>query len=151
MKRIFVLTIVYAAIASCNASKKTAPAPVNYGDNRTVEVELLNNQTYKLFQRTNDKTYGFSEQNPIKVGGKSDGPLNERRFLNALLGPKYETVSYERTGSCCSFKTPNGLLGNSGLLDRYKVYWKGGTDTVYLYLNMYDEGDLKIPVGFNAR
>lgn len=123
------------------------------GDTRKVKVEFLDNQTYKLVRRTNDKTYGYKEKNPIKVGGVKQlkGPLNEKLYLNALLGPNGEPTQYYRTGSCCVFKTKNGLIDNAGLLDRFKLYWEGCEDTVILYLNMYDEGDLYIPVGLNAR
>ncbi|TPE45613.1 2-dehydro-3-deoxyphosphooctonate aldolase [Pontibacter mangrovi] len=116
-------------------------------------MEYLDDRTYKLTAQADDKTYGFEQQNAIKVGGVHDqsGPMNERRFLNALLGPNGEAVGYYREGSCCTFKTPNGLMGDAGLLDLYKVYWEGGTDTLSLYLNMYDEGELLIPVGFTAK
>jgi hypothetical protein len=82
---------------------------------------------------------------------EGSGPQNERRYLNALLGPHGESVIYTREGSCCAFKTPNGLFNDIGLLDRYKVTWTGAADTVVLFMNMYDVGDLKIPVGFTAR
>lgn len=152
MPRILFIPIFLICFAACTSQKKTtAPTQPSYGDDRTTEVELLNSQTFKLYERTKDSTYGYTVQNPVKVGGKNDGPLNERRFLNGLLGPKYETIEYERVGSCCPFKTPNGLFGDSGLLDKYKVYWQGAKDTLILYFNMYDKGNLKIPVGFNAR
>lgn len=78
------------------------------------------------------------------------GPLNERRFLNGLAGPNGEAIQYRRTGSCCGFKTPNGF-DNMGMLDRYKVYRDGCKDTAILLINMYDKGDLKVPVGFSSR
>jgi hypothetical protein len=37
------------------------------------------------------------------------------------------------------------------MLDRYKVYWEGCKDTATLFINMYDKGDLKVPVGFSAK
>ncbi|MPN11009.1 hypothetical protein SDC9_158307 [bioreactor metagenome] len=99
-----------------------------------------------------DKSYGYTEDNPIKVGGvdKKEGPLNERRFLNALAGPQGEKVSYYRLGSCCIFDTENGLNGR-GLLDNYRVTWEGSKDTVSIYINMYDYGQLKAPVGFTIK
>jgi hypothetical protein len=86
------------------------------------------------------------------VGGsnESSGPRSERRFLNALLGPNGEEVKYFRAGSCCPFKTPNGIL-DTGLLDRYRVSWTGSKDTLDIFINMYDKGDLQIPVGLTAR
>lgn len=122
------------------------------GNTRTGKAELINDQTYRLTASTDDKTYGYTEKNPVKVGGvkENSGPKNERRFLNALTGPNGEEVSYSRSGSCCYFKTPNGI-GDIGLLDRYRVTWKNSSDTVNIYINMYDKGDLLIPVGFKAK
>ena len=130
-------------IVSCGGSKK---ALKNY------KPQMANNQTFKIEQISTDKTYGFTEKNPIKVGfgGASEGPANERRFLNALAGPNGEEISYERLGSCCAFKTDNGFMGG-GLLDKYEIKWKGQSEPVILYLNMYDPGELLAPVGFTIR
>ncbi|HNJ95012.1 MAG TPA: hypothetical protein PLS65_09570, partial [Ferruginibacter sp.] len=138
---------------SCSAPKSTVQSNRDKGDTRSIPVELLDDNTYLLTVASDDKTYGYDKLNAVKVGGAkgSSGPSNERRFLNALLGPNGETVKYFRAGSCCAFKTPNGMLDNTGLLDRYRVSWVGSTDTVDIYLNMYDKGDLLVPVGFTAK
>lgn len=151
-KASFVLLIL-ALTSGCSSSKKSttnlaAPA----GHTRTKDIVSLDEDTYLLLEHANDKSYAFTQNNAVKVGGDMmSGPRNERRFLNALLGPNGEAISYSRAGSCCHFKTPNGLDGKTGLLDRYRVTWQGSKDTVDIYINMYDEGDLKIPVGFTAR
>ena len=138
---------------SCSNSKKVASGSTNSnagkGDTRTSKVQMLDNETYLLTEKSDDKTYGFEESNPIKVGEFS--PQNERRFLNALLGPNGETVKYFRAGSCCPFKTSHAMIGNTGLLDRYRVSWDGNKDTLDIFINMYDKGGLKIPVGFTAK
>lgn len=115
-------------------------------------TQLRDHQTFRLTAISTDKTYGFTEKNPVKVGGvdKSEGPLNERRFLNALAGPNGEKVSYYRAGSCCPVKSKNGFMG-SALLDRYRVTWENTLDTVSIYINMYDYGELKAPVGFTIK
>lgn len=113
---------------------------------------FLNEETYLLTIQSEDSAYGFTASNPIKVGGYNEesGPRNQRRFMNALLGPGGETVFYARDSSCCGFETPNGILG-MGMLDVYNVTWQGSQDTLQVYINMYDKGELKIPVGFTAR
>lgn len=143
--------IVMAVFTSCKL--KVQKSNNSIGDTRTKAIEYLDKDTYKLNNYTNDKTYGYSENNPVKVGGikENEGPTNERRFLNALVGKNGEKVMYVRVGSCCVFDTPNGLMENKGLLDRYKVFFENRTDTIYLYLNMYDKGDLYVPVGFKAK
>ena len=115
---------------------------------------MQNADAFKLFGISEDETYGYSEKNPIKVGGadKSEGPKNERRYLNALSGPNGEEITYSRKGSCCAFETENGFLGG-GLLDRYEVKWKGGKKSLIIYINMYDMDDkeLKAPKGLTLR
>ena len=98
----------------------------------------------------NDADYGYSEKNPIKVGGFDSGPANERRYLQSLSGPEGQEVFFSRIGSCCAFKTKNSPFGG-GLLDKYWVTYEGKKDTVTLYLNMYDKGTLKVPVGFKMK
>lgn len=114
-----------------NAQKNVAPAVV-----ATVSKEA---------------TYGVTAQNPIKVGGGVDGGVRgEQSYLNALRGPAGQAITYRRNGSCCPFKTPNGLIDNTGMLDAYTVTWEGNVKPLTLYINMYDKGDLFIPVGLTA-
>lgn len=101
-------------------------------------------------ETTTDATYGYSKENPIKVGGESDGPANERKYLNSLSGPNGETLIYKRSGSCCHFETKSSSFG-MGMLDIYKVTYEGKKDTVSLYINMYDKAKLKAPVGFKFK
>ena len=119
------------------------------GSKQSKKTKLLNNNTFLLTEISTDNTYGLSEKNPVEVGGadKSEGPINERRFLNALAGPNGEPISYYRAGSCCPVKSKNGFMGMA-MLDKYRVTWKGSTDTVSIYINMYDYNTLKAPVGF---
>ena len=51
-----------------------------------VRHELLDARTFKITKFARDKTYGYSEDNPVKVGGGMEGPLNEQRFLNDVGG-----------------------------------------------------------------
>lgn len=119
-----------------------------------VKTSLKNAQTFELTQVSTDPTYGLSAKNPVQVGGadKREGPLNERRFLNALAGPNGEAISYFRAGSCCPVKSDNDPFGyGQVMLDNYRVTWEGAKDTVSIYINMYDYGVLKAPVGFTIK
>lgn len=96
-----------------------------------------------------DESYGFSEANPIKVGGYKDerGPRNEREFLRHLKSYNQNMITdIYRAGSCCAFETKSGFMGG-GLLDMYVVTTE--LDTITLFLNMYDYEVPKIPHGFN--
>ncbi len=139
MKKIIICGITWCLI-SCSVSKNI------------VKTDLLNNQTFALTEVSEDPTYGLSEKNPIEVGGvdKNEGPINERRFLNALAGPNGEAISYRRSNSCCPVKSKNGLMGYA-MLDNYRVTWEGAKDTISIYINMYDSGTLKVPVGFTIK
>lgn len=101
-------------------------------------------------EATTDSTYGYSKENPIKVGGNSNGPANEKNYLNSLSGPNGEQITYSRSGSCCHFETKNSSFG-MGMLDIYKVTYEGKKDTVTLYINMYDKEKLKSPVGLKFK
>ncbi|MEZ4687236.1 MAG: 2-dehydro-3-deoxyphosphooctonate aldolase [Bacteroidia bacterium] len=101
---------------------------------------------------SNDTTYAFTRENPVRVGGAADmeGPLNERRYLASIAGPGGEEITFTRVGSCCHFETPNGVLGG-GLLDLYRITWRGAKDSLDLYINMYDPGYLMAPAGLSIR
>lgn len=104
-----------------------------------------------LAQENTVEEFGLSKDNPILVGGEDlrQGPTYERAYLNKLTGPGGEKVTYSRSGSCCEFETPNGILGG-GLLDMYEVSYEGLEEPVILYFNMYDPhpGEIKVPKGF---
>ncbi len=96
-----------------------------------------------------DRDYGCSEK-PIKVGGaeKKEGPASEQRYLNSLYGPNGETIRYERIGSCCPFKAPNGH-GGIGFLDMFKITYKGLKEPIILHLDMYNYEEPEAPYGFS--
>lgn len=97
-----------------------------------------------------DSTYGYTEQNPIKVGGMADGlgPDNEWEFVSNLRNIHGDSPEIERLGSCCFFKSKHGFKGY-GLLDMYQLVFKPH-DTVVLYLNMYDYESPMVPRGLVA-
>ena len=152
LKTIFFLAIAGIMVA-CGTSKETTQATESSGSEETVKEPVLRDHlTFLITEVSKDETYGYTQENPIMVGGvtTNEGPLNERRFLNALAGPNGESISYNRQGSCCHFETENGFMGG-GLLDMYEVTWSGQKEAVILYINMYDPGELKAPVGFTIR
>ncbi|MEA9411587.1 2-dehydro-3-deoxyphosphooctonate aldolase [Flavobacterium sp. PL02] len=146
MKTFFPLILLF--FLSCNNKQKQLEEALLKKEG---QVEL---DYFHLLDQSSDKSYGFTESNPIKVGGSSEsmGPKNERRFLSALKGPNGETVRFYREGSCCLFETPNVEKGMKGSLDTYKVYWENMMDdTLRIYINMYDKDSLMIPVGLTSK
>jgi len=147
------ITLIAAILVlGCSTKKSATSSNSAQGDTRTKKVVLLDDYTYRLTEKSTDSTYAYTQLNAVKVGGskESSGPKNEQRFLNGLAGPNGEQIKYFRAGSCCAFETPNGMMGG-GLLDKYRVYWKGCKDTLNIYINMYDKGDLLIPVGLTGK
>jgi len=87
-----------------------------------------------------DKTYGYKENNPIKVGGGDfDGPSRERAYLDHLQGPHGEKLTYDRNGSM-----PSGDV----ILDIFHISGSGINATVYV--DEYNYSDPQAPVGFSC-
>lgn len=87
-----------------------------------------------------DETYGYTEQNPIRVGGDFvSGVSRQRAYLDHLLGPNGESLSYERQGSLPSGDT---------ILDIYNITGSGINET--LYVDLYSFSELYAPVGFTC-
>ena len=147
MKHLFYIAF-FLVFASCGSSKEVVKEeqeqePYPY-------QELKDENTFLLTEISDDDTYGYTPENPIMVGGAKHmmGPLNERRFLNALKAPNGKEITYTRSGSCCPFKSENGMINGTGMLDIFVLTWKGQELPVKLFLNMYDYAPLKAPKGF---
>ena len=160
MRTLFLFILSGFLLSACSPSKKTATtsskSPPNQKDTYSntfsvSQAKKLDEQTFQLDSISVDETYGYSPSNPIHVGGSMmEGAMNQRRFLNALLGPDNELIQYHRRGSCCGFFTKNGVDGH-GLLDAYEITYPGLAKPVVLYLNFYDYGVLRAPKGFTYK
>lgn len=89
---------------------------------------------------SDDETYGYTEANPIRVGGGDfDGPPRERAYLDNLRGPNGEPISYSRLNSFESGDT---------ILDSYQITVL--EESVTLYLDEYTYSEPQAPVGFTC-
>ncbi|MCA6075431.1 hypothetical protein [Fulvivirga sedimenti] len=129
---------------------RCSPEPVMHVQHMTYLEQ--GNQGIQLFGISSDISYGYSANNPVNIGGDdlSLGAIRQRLFLNSLAGPEGQSLKYMRIGSCCTFETEHGFDG-MGLLDKYQITWEGQSEPVVLYLNMYDPGEIRAPVGFTVR
>lgn len=148
-----ILLLGLLALAGCETARTKRP-PV-YGGGAVSEGLYekggSENLPFLVEETSRDETYGYSADNPVRVGGgRAAGARNQQRYLNALLGPDGQPITYERRGSCCPFKTRRGLGDNDGQLDIYTLSWRGQKAPVTLYLNMYARADLKAPMGLTA-
>ena len=144
-----------AACADLSKAKELNEKKIEELITKLCDSERLSNyaNVLKLTQVSTDKTYGFSSENPIKVGsGLHSGPFNQRMFLNLLRDAKGKPLSYNRSGSCCQYKSENGFLGMFSV-DIYEVKYldkKGKTKTTTLYISFYDYEEPMIPMGFQT-
>jgi hypothetical protein len=88
-----------------------------------------------------DDTYGYTQENPIKVGGGAlGGPPREEAYLDNLLGPNGEKLTYQRHGSFSFGGT---------ILDIYEI--SGLKEPVTLYVDEYTFTEPQAPVGFTCQ
>jgi hypothetical protein len=145
--------IAQPAMQTASASKQAAPEILafmtSHGRGTPWGRSDSSDAFTRLTQTAVTATYGFTQGNPIKVGGLSES--QEAGYLNGLRGPAGEPVDYERIGSCCPFKTDKALIDGVGLLDAFRVTYKGQPQAVTLYIDFYDEESLYVPLGFTPR
>jgi hypothetical protein len=146
MKKIILFISLILFFTSCISTKSTIR---NIDDNAPLP-QLSKNNTFVITEYSKEKRYGYDKDYPINVFYYStkNETINQERFLNALAGPKGEKVSFTKLESCCPFPTKRSEMG-VGLLDVYEVKWEGLKKPVILYMNIYEKGALKVPVGFS--
>ncbi|MBF0231401.1 MAG: hypothetical protein HQK63_17715 [Desulfamplus sp.] len=93
----------------------------NKSDRAGVNVKLI----------SEDPTYGYSEKNPIRVGGRDEyeGPKAERAYLDSLVDSTGKSVKYQRLGSRL-------VNGEDKPLDHYEITLSN-KDKFELWIDMY--------------
>jgi tetratricopeptide (TPR) repeat protein len=117
------------------ASKKTEKCNDPNYDASKISVIL------SLEQISNDPEYGFTPNKPVKVGqGPDGGAGNESAYLDLLRDHSGKPLKYTRKGSCCPYKTENGIMGIA-LLDNYEITYRdeqGNERKTNIYISFYD-------------
>ena len=107
----------------------------------------------RLTKKATSNKYGYTQEDPIKVGyGPNGGPANQEAYLELLRDQHGKPIKYERLGSCCMYDSPSSILGK-GMLDRYEVTYRNEKNEeakTILYISFDDYEELKIPVGFKT-
>jgi hypothetical protein len=113
---------------------------------------LESNNTFVITEYSKDKRYGYEKEYPINIfySNTKNETINQQRYLNALAGPKGEKITYTKLESCCPFPTKRSEMG-AGFLDVYELKWEGQQNPVTLYLNIYENGVLMVPVGLTLK
>lgn len=148
MKKAILFVTLLLLSASCVSTKSTLK---NVDDNAP-NLVLSKDNTFVITEYSKDKKYGYDADYPINLFFQNtrNEKLNQERFLNALAGPKGEKITYTKLESCCPFPTKRSDMG-AGFLDVYEVKWEGLKKPILLYMNIYEKGNLKVPVGFGLK
>ena len=148
MKKIALFIAVILLMASCGSIKSSLK---NVDNNAPIPV-LGKNNAFIITQYSKDKKYGYNKDYPINIyyKGTRNDTINQKYFLNALAGPKGEKITYTKLENCCPFPTKNADTG-AGFLDVYQLKWEGLKTPITLYLNIYERGQLMVPVGLGLK
>jgi len=157
LNRILALSTISLVFSTCTSTTPRQPPQITSsstaasgGVRITEEMMGRGRGTMVIARQATDPKYGFSEKASIAIGGGFDEGLDRTfRFLNSLLGPNGEAVSYDRVGTCCSFKTGKSPFGE-GLLEVYEIKVANAPDAQRLYFNWYDQDEVFVPVGLTA-
>lgn len=98
---------------------------------------------------SNDPTYGYSPNNPIKVANSKNPTGDSVLYLKSLRGPNNEIIEYYRSGSF-SHCTDDPSKPNI-LLDRYILNHENNDDDIIIFINIYDSSEMMVPFGLIAR
>lgn len=111
------------------------------------------NEILELRQYSTDKKYGYTSKRPVMVGkGANGGPANQRAYLDLLRDQNGKPIWYERKGSCCPYKSENGLFG-SAMVDEYIIYYTNEAReqvSTSIFISFYDYEEPKVLMGFGT-
>ena len=104
-------------------------------------IEITDVSKLEECKVSDDPTYGYTKENPIRVGGMAfGGPSRERAYLENLVDLNGGELFYERTGS--------QDFGNT-ILDVYAI--TGSQEKIILYIDEYSYEKLMAPKGLNCK
>lgn len=148
MKNTLVIFILFITLSGCTSTKST----LQNTDDNAPDLQLTQKNTFIITEYSTDKKYGYNKDYPINVffNNTNNETINQERFINALAGPKGEKITFTKLESCCPFPTKRSDMG-AGLLDVYELKWDGQKKPVLLYLNIYEKGVIKVPVGLTLK
>ena len=148
MKKTIAFIFLLITSVSCISTKSTLQ---NVDDNAPIP-QISGNNTFLITEYSKNAKYGYNKDYPINIffRNTTDESINQERFLNALAGPKGEEITFKKLESCCPFPTKRSQMG-AGFLDVYEVTWQGQKKPIILYLNIYEKGLLKVPMGLSLK
>lgn len=148
MKYSFFSILVIVLFTACVSTKST----LQNVDNNAPVPELTKDGNFIISEFATDKKYGYDPDYPVNVfyRNTANDTINQRRYLKSLAGPNGEKISYVKLGTCCPFPSKHSVMG-AGFLDVFEIKWKNQKNPVKLYLNIYEKGSLKVPLGMGLK
>lgn len=148
MKNTLVIFILFITLSGCTSTKST----LQNTDDNAPDLQLTQKNTFIITEYSTDKKYGYNKDYPVNIffNNTNNETINQERFINALAGPKGEKITFTKLESCCPFPTKRSDMG-AGLLDVFELKWDGQKKPVLLYLNIYEKGVIKVPVGLTLK
>lgn len=148
MKIRLLLVALIAVTFSCVSTRNT----IRNIDNTAPDLTLTKDNTFVITEYSKDPKYGYNKDYPVNIFYKNvtNDSINQPRFLNALAGPNGEKITYKKLENCCPFPTKRNEMG-VGMLDVYELKWEGQVKPVKLYLNIYEKGYIKLPLGLSLK
>ncbi|WP_158729996.1 MULTISPECIES: 2-dehydro-3-deoxyphosphooctonate aldolase [unclassified Flavobacterium] len=148
MKNTLIIFILFITLSGCTSTKST----LQNTDDNAPNLQLTQRNTFIITEYSTDKKYGYNKDYPINIffNNTNNETINQERFINALAGPKGEKITFTKLESCCPFPTKRSEMG-AGLLDVFELKWDGQKQPVILYLNIYEKGVIKVPVGLTLK
>jgi hypothetical protein len=148
MKNTLIIFILFITLSGCTSTKST----LQNTDDNAPNLQLTQRNTFIITEYSTDKKYGYNKDYPINIffNNTNNETINQERFINALAGPKGEKITFTKLESCCPFPTKRSEMG-AGLLDVFELKWDGQKTPVLLYLNIYEKGVVKVPVGLTLK
>ncbi|CAH0335572.1 hypothetical protein FVB9288_01220 [Flavobacterium sp. CECT 9288] len=148
MKNTLVIFILFITLSGCTSTKST----LQNTDDNAPDLQLTQKNTFIITEYSTDKKYGYNKDYPVNIffNNTNNETINQERFINALAGPKGEKITFTKLESCCPFPTKRSDMG-AGLLDVFELKWDGQKTPVLLYLNIYEKGVVKVPVGLTLK
>jgi len=148
MKKIALSITVLLILVSCGSIKSSLQ---NVDNNAPMPV-LGKNNTFIITQYSKDKKYGYDKNYPVNIfyyDTRNDN-ITQKYFLKALAGPKGEKITYTKLDNCCPFPSKNSDMG-AGFLNVYELKWEGLKKPIILYVNIYERGQLMVPLGLSLK
>lgn len=147
MKKIISILSISILLSSCISTRST----LKNVDDSAPDLVVNEDNTFDIREFSTDKKYGYDKDYPINIFYKTSATdANQERLLNALAGPRGEKITYTKLESCCPFPTKRSDMG-AGFLDVYELKWEGQTKPIVLYINIYEKGIVKVPLGLRLR